>query len=193
MAEFPQTGTILNSQTHTLLSTQIIIKVGAIAVGAIQSFTARQTRANRAIPEVGTDGIIERVPNRATEVTLSVRRVAFDRLRMTEAFGRGFINIQAQRIPFDIEVHENFKEESGQVYIYHNCWFTSLNTPYNADDYVVVEDAEIAAEFVSSLFPVDGGERGIPFQVDPIEASSDIGQRRGSLDSAGLIDAAFNE
>jgi hypothetical protein len=192
MADYPLTGSLLDSKTHTLLSTQIIVKVGQNAVGAIQSLTTNVNRGLRRIPEIGTDGTIEIVPNRITETTLTVRRVVFDRLRMTEAFGRGFINIQAQRIPFDIEVHENFKNESAQVHVYRNCWFTRVGTTYGTDDYVVTEDADIWAEFVSVMFPVDGGERGLPFQKDSIEAATDLGQRRGSLDAAGLIDAVFN-
>lgn len=191
MATFPQTGTILDSKTHALLSTQIVIKVGPVAVGALQSLSAKQSRTINRISEIGTDGVIEAVPHAPTQIDLSVTRIAFDRLRITEAFARGFFNISAQRIPFDVEVHENFKEEDGQVYVYHNCWFQSVDTPYNAGDYLVTETAEIICEFVSVIAPADGGERGIPFPVDPIEASTDLGNRRGSLDAAGLVDAAF--
>ena len=42
MAEYPQTGSILDSKTRTALSTQIVIMVNGEAVGAVQSFSECQ-------------------------------------------------------------------------------------------------------------------------------------------------------
>lgn len=86
------------------LSTQITIKVGATTVGAIQSLTVSQNRDVAMHEEIGTDGIVDSHPKNAAKVDLQVERIVFDQMRLTEAFSRGFINLQAQRISFDIQI-----------------------------------------------------------------------------------------
>lgn len=121
---YPYTGSpVASSATSTGLSTQILVKVDGIAVGGIQSMRIDQNRALRAITEVGTDGNVEIVPNSATTFEITIERIYFDRKTITEALGRQFINIQAQRYPFDI-----------YVYDFHNVSSSGLDASYDALD-----------------------------------------------------------
>jgi hypothetical protein len=86
------------------LSTQILVKVGNNPVGAIQSLVIKQDREMCTWEEVGTDGIIEIHPKGSAKISLEVNRIVFDGLRLPEAFSRGFVNIQSQRVPFDIYI-----------------------------------------------------------------------------------------
>ena len=213
MSTFPNTGTLLEQgQTNSGLSTQIIIKVNNVAVGALQSFEVRQSRGIARIKEIGTDGVIEAVPNAATEYEITANRVVFDQLRLPEAFARGFRFIHAQRVPFDIEVYDiaSVNPPAGEptnsnglvVMTYKNCWFSAYSTPYSADNYLITETSTIVAEtgFVSNLgasvsIPLQGGIRGITPQTDAtigIESSSNAGGRRGALDASGIINSMFN-
>ena len=104
MATYPRTGSILDSTTHTALSTQVVIMVNNEPVGAVQKFSINQSRTNKRVGEIGTDGTIELVPQKKADITLNINRIAFDGLSLPESFARGFRNIQAQRISFDIVV-----------------------------------------------------------------------------------------
>jgi hypothetical protein len=159
---------------------------------------------------VGSDGIIEICPNRATHFDLALTRTVFDGLSITEAFGRGFRNIQAQRAPFNIQILDVSASQTdpqgsavgNNTYVttFHNCWFQNTSTPYKADDFVIVQTAAVWCEFISTAVGVKaaatlqglGGGRAIltPGQVDPIEANIDVGNRLGAMDVAGLILAA---
>lgn len=202
MATYPNTGSILDSTVHTALSTQIIILVNNEPVGAVQSFGENQSRSNFRVKEVGTDGTIEIVPQTAAELTLNVDRIVYDGLSITEAFARGFRNIQAQRIPFDIVVIDQFSGTGDDAVIttYHGCWFNSISKTYNVDNYVITENCGIDVEFISTIRGGDaialsqgvgGGRQNAGIQVDSVELDADTGLRRGSLDAAGLISAAF--
>ena len=209
MADYPSTGTILDnpntgSKTRTGLSTQIIVYVNGEPVGAIQSFQETQARSNKRISEVGTDGIIEIVPQAPAQVTLSVNRIVFDGLSLPESFARGFKNIHAQRIPFDIVVIDKFTgtDNDAVVTTYHNCWFSNLTKTYQVTDYTIAESANIDCEFVSSTRAgeavaesqgVQGGREIPNRQTDAVEQATDSGQagRRGALDFPGLISAAY--
>jgi hypothetical protein len=199
---YPNTGSILDSTTRTALSTQVIIMVNNEPVGAIQQFSENQSRSIRRITEVGTDGTIELAPESAAEVEVSINRVVFDGLTVTEAFSRGFRNIQSQRIPFDIVVIDQYTGTGDDAVIttYHNCWFTSINKSYNSSDYIIVEDASVKVEYISTIRGGEavalsqgvGGSRQIAgTQIDEAELQADSGVRRGALDFPGLISAAF--
>lgn len=199
------TGSTNEANIATGLSTQVIIEVNNQAVGAVQRFVPRQQRNIRGVPEIGTDGFIEKVPNQATDITIDVERVVFDRLRLPAAFARQFVNIAAQRVPFDIRVFDKSNVQSpaddGDVegnaegitsHIYKNCWFQNFQTTYQTQDYIVTETAAISCEYVRSFQgqnqpAVDGGLRGISADDTGgnIERLADLG-RRGSLDAAGL-------
>lgn len=202
MATYPRTGSILDSTTHTSLSTQVIIMVGTEPVGAVQDFSISQRRQNRRISEIGTDGTIEIVPQSRAEVTLNIRRVAFDGLSLPEGFSRGFRNLQAQRIPFDIVVIDQFSgtDDDAIITTFHNCWFNSLDKQYQAEDYIIIENAGVDVEYISetrggeavALSQGVGGSRQIAgIQTDEAELLADTGVRRGALDFAGLISAAY--
>lgn len=201
MATYPKTGSILDGTTRTALSTQILILVNNEPVGAVQSFAETQTRGIKRIMEIGTDGVVEAVPERAAEISLRVTRIVFDGLSITEAFSRGFRNIQAQRIPFDIVVIDQYTGTDNDAVIttYENCWFGNISKTYNADGFVISEDADITVESIRTirggeavaLSQGTGGGRQVPLQVDEVELLADSGARRGSLDFPGLISAAF--
>jgi hypothetical protein len=202
MATYPKTGSVLDSTTRTALSTQIIIMVNNEPVGAVQSFSEKQSRTNKRISEIGTDGVIEIVPQKATDVSLTIKRVAFDGLSITEAFSRGFRNLQAQRIPFDIVVIDQFTGTGNNAIIttYHNCWFNNIGRTFNSDDYIISEDCGVDVEFVSTIRGGDavvlsqgagGGRQLAGAQIDDVESLADSGVRRGSLDFPDLISAAF--
>lgn len=204
MASYPRTGSNLDSTTKTSLSTQIIIMVENEPVGAIQSFRETQQRSIKPINEVGTDGIIELVPQAPTKVSLQIDRMYFDGLSLPEAFSRGFRNLQSQRIPFDIVVIDQFTGTGNDAIIttYHNCWFNNLSISYTANDYTISQSASVDCEYVSTirggeaiaLSQGTGGGRQIPsVQLDVAELAADSGANgtRGSLDYPGLISAAY--
>lgn len=204
---YPKTGSILDGSTtsgttRTALSTQILIMVNNEPVGAVQSFAASQTRTNKRVSEVGTDGVIEIVPEGFTTVTLTIGRIVFDGLSVTEAFSRGFRNLQAQRIPFDVVVIDQFSGTGDDAVIttYHNCWFNKIDFTYDSSNYIITENCGIDVEFVSTerggepvaLSQGAGGGRQLAgTQFDTIEGLADSGSRRGALDFPSLISAAF--
>lgn len=205
---YPATGSILKNtgsattnRTGTGLSTMIIIKVGTESVGAIQRININERRSIRMISEVGTDGAIDSAPNQSTEISGSCARVMYDRLRISEAFSRGFLHVKSQRIPFDIEIIDQFNGAVGSgseiVTVIENVWIESIETPYEVNDWVVTQTMNWKAETIYSRtgsgeqLAALGGERALQLQYDPYEIAADIGKRRGSMDAPGLILAAF--
>lgn len=142
--------------------------------------------------EIGTDGIVEIHPKGAAKISLTVNRIVFDELRLPEAFARGFINIQSQRIPFDIQIIDKSRAVTDQdalVHVFNNCWFTGYSPSFTAEKFIISESANIACEYVTShrkaLSAVLGGLRGISLEHDTIERTTDVTGRQGRLDSAG--------
>ena len=202
MTTYPNSGSILDSRIHTSLSTQIIIMVNNEPVGAVQSLGIEQSRKTMRIGEVGLDGTVELVPNSKAEISLNVDRIVYDGLSITEAFSRGFQNIQAQRIPFDIVVVDQFSGtgENATITTFVNCWFESITKSYKADQYIISENCKIAVETIKTIRGgeavaksqgVGGGRQIAGIQFDDIETLADSGSRRGSLDFPGLINASF--
>jgi hypothetical protein len=194
MADYPQTGSTLSGAISTGLSTQIVIKVDNKPVGAIQEISAPQRRSLQRVSEVGLDGILEIVPNKPTEYTISVRRIVFDKKRITEAFGRGFINIKAQLVPFDIDIIDRSGGGDGVVSTLKRCWFTDYTPKWTAGDFIISEDAVLWCEDVGTVF---GGSEKFAAQggIKPSEYSTggssreqdaDTGKRRGSMDELGI-------
>jgi hypothetical protein len=216
MANAVNTGSTLTlptgaNKTSTAISTNIIITVRSATgtyqpVGAVQSMQISEKREIKMIDEVGTDGHIDSVPNKSTNITGSCQRVRFDRLRMAEAFSRGFIHVASQIYPFDIVILDKQKLAVGlQVStVIKNVWISGIDYTYQVSDWVITDNMTWEAENISSVLtngsatPVaQGGEIGLPFSNIPIERNTDVGLngRRGSLDSPGLIDlgsAAYN-
>src|SRR3989304_217945 len=126
------------NKTFTSVSTNIIIRVGDTPVGAIRNLSVNEDRPIQMIDEVGTDGHIDSVPNRSTNITGSCERVRFDNLRMLAAFGRGFIHLHSQRIPFDIDIIDAFAGSDPELQTtttIKNVWAKSLKVSYKADDF----------------------------------------------------------
>lgn len=216
MAIAPNTGSTLTlgndvlgggkNKTSTSLSTNIIIKVNDTAVGAIQQLSINENRAVREIYEVGTDGAIDSTPTSSTKYNGSCQRIRFDRLRISEAFLRGFLHVKSQVYPFDIYIIDRQKKDSSNwiTTVIKNVWITSLSYGYQANDWILTDTMNWLAEDISSytggnLPAANGGERGLTYFVDDlvsggIERQADIGAngRRGSMDVSGIIDLTGN-
>jgi len=207
MAQYPTTGSKLESNIQTGLSTQIIIKVGTETVGAIQRLQIQQERSLERVKEVGTDGVLEIVPRQPTTHQAQIERIVFDRLHLPEAFARGFINIKSQLLTFDILVIDrtNGENEGAVSHKLTGCWFASLSATYQADNFIISESGTIWIEDISSTLgsseanAAQGGSRGINFQINQRERSTDRGSGgsggaggfRGTMDVANLINASF--
>jgi hypothetical protein len=220
MSTAPNTGSTLTvagtnvNKTSTAISTNIIIMVNNTAVGAIQSMAISEKRGLKMIDEVGTDGHIDSVPNVSTNITGSCQRVRFDRLRVAEAFSRGFVHVASQVYPFDIVILDKQKRDQGSQIstVIKNVWISGIDYTYQVSDWVITDTMTWEAETIFSVLnngssqPVAvGGERGIQHMgagpngtvniqsgdgIVNIEQLVDTGAngRRGSLDAAGLID-----
>jgi hypothetical protein len=208
MATAPNTNSTLSypngaNKTSTAISTNILITVrtpaGPVPVGAIQSMDINESRNIKMIDEVGTDGHIDSVPNQSTNITGDCTRVRFDRLRIAEAFDRGFIHVASQIYPFDIVIFDKQKLAVGlQISTtIKNVWIKSIAYTYSSNDWVITDKMSWEAETIYSILnngsntPVaQGGEIGLAFSNIQIERNTDTGLngRRGSLDSPGLID-----
>jgi hypothetical protein len=197
------TGSIIHgdageNKTFTGVSTNIIIKVGDTAVGAIRSLSVNEARKISMIDEVGTDGHIDSVPSASTNITGSCQRTRFNNLRMAAAFGRSFIHLHSQRIPFDIDIIDTFAGQdpgSQIVTTIKNVWMSKLAITYRNDDFVLVEDMEWEAEAIYSVLGANGnavpgvfGGRNVEvIDLNEFERAADRGDRRGALDAAGLL------
>jgi hypothetical protein len=194
-----QTGSSTKNRTGVGLSTMIIIKVDDTRVGAIQTLSVNESRTITMVSEVGTDGHIDSAPTKSAEHSATCQRLRFDRVRATQAFGAGFMHVKSQRIPFDIEIIDQFNGEVGSgseiVTALCNCWFESIKYDYGSDNWLVTDDLSIKFETIYSRIgsnpAVTGGERNIPLRYDPYELAADMGNRRGSMDAPGLITASF--
>lgn len=204
MALAPNTQSTLSygsgaNKTSTAISTNILIMVGNTPVGAVQELSINESRPIKMIDEVGTDGHIDSVPTGSSNFSGSCNRIRFDRLRIAEAFGRGFTHIQSQAYPFDIVIIDKQKSDTANQVstVIKNVWIKSISYGYNADNWIITDKMDWEAETIYSVLtsgsgvPVaQGGERGIPFMSLDIERKTDTGfnGRRGSLDASGLID-----
>lgn len=201
------------NKTSVALSTQIIILVGNTPVGAVQELSVNESRPIAKIREIGSDGFIDSAPHDSTDIKGTCRRVRFDRLRITEAFSRGFLHASAQAYPFDIVILDKQKQDvSTQIStVIKNVWISGLSYSYQAQDWVITDTMNWEAESIFSILnggssPIAGGnpaavggELGIRhatvnMAVANIEQVVDTGSlgRRGSMDNAGLIDIAVN-
>lgn len=201
---YPNTGSTLAgpngiNKTSTALSTNIIVKVNGIAVGAIQTIGITESRSIKAISEVGTDGIIDSAPSASTTIAVNCTRIRFDKLRIAQAFSRGFIHASAQRYPFDIEIYDiQSDSESNRITtVIKNCWINQISYTYNASDWVISESMNCNAETIYSHLTGNAAGnpvgtltsvRGVIPYSNVYEQAADSGARRGALDASGLID-----
>lgn len=210
---YPQTGSILNlgdsfgtNTTETAISTNILIAVrtpsGYQPVGAVQQLQITESRNIKMIDEVGTDGHIDSVPNQSTNISGSCQRIRFQKLRVAEAFDRGFLHVSAQVYPFDIVIFDKqkFAVANQITTIIKNVWIKSIAYTYQISDWTITDTMDWEAEQIYSTMnggpAASGGQNNLlkPFggAANPswIESQTDMGAggRRGSLDAAGLID-----
>jgi hypothetical protein len=190
MAEYPFTGSLLSELPQSGLSTLITVRVRGTSIGAIQELRIDQNRDMQVWEEIGTDGVVEIHPKGAAKITFSVTRIVFDQLRLPEAFVRGFLNLQAQRIPFDVEIVDTFAGDAmlASVHTLKGCWFRRYSTPYRAENFLVSETAELTCERIISIQGTgnvaNGGTRGVPVEYDTMERETDFHGRPGKFDPA---------
>lgn len=208
---YPQTNSTLalpsgQNLTSTAISTNILITVRSgkhyIPVGAVQSMAISEKRNIKMVDEVGTDGHIDSVPNQSANFTGTCQRVRFDKLRVAEAFDRGFMHVQSQIYPFDIVIFDKQKYKTGSqiTTVIKNVWINGIDYTYQVTDWVITDSMTWEAETIMSTLSgtnnpaAIGGQLGLqPFGINNpnwIERQADSGAngRRGSLDAAGLID-----
>lgn len=201
----PQTGSTLtgpggHDNTRTSISTNIVIKVGAVAVGAIQTIDFTEQRTITMIDEVGYDGHIDSVPTKSTDISGTCKRIRYDRMRIMESFGRDFLHVDSQRIPFDIDIYDNWNGDSSNAVVstLKNVWIERITYGYHVDNWLVFDDMSFKAESMFSTLnggpAAQGGVRGPSIlSVDPqgIESLTDTGAYRGSLSAPNLISDFF--
>ncbi len=110
----------------------ILVKVGNVTVGAIQSLSE--------LPKL--DG--ERNPR------LAISRIRFDKSRIQEAFNKGMVHKNAQRIPFQIEIQDGYT-----VTIFKNAWIQHTTLSFTSADWVIGEGWEVICES-KSVEPTEG-------------------------------------
>jgi hypothetical protein len=204
MATYPQTGSILTTNGHdstrTGLSTSIVIRAGRNTVGAIQTLQVNEERTITMVDEVGTDGHIDSAPTRSTNITGSCERIRFDQARVATAFGRDFIHVHAQRIPFDIDIYDSWFGDASTGNLITttivNVWIRSIGYAYRADNWIIIDNMQWEAETIFSKLGNNAnastpGPRGLLLDLNPIELAADRGDRRGSLDAPDLLDDFF--
>ncbi len=198
MATYPQTGSILtrpdgSNRTGIALSTQIVLMVGPNPIGAVQDLSINESRDVTFISEVGTDGQIDSAPRSSAKVSGRCERIRFDRLRVAEAFSRGFVHVKSQRFPFDIVIIDKYNGdgENAIITILKNVWIKGISYGFKASDFIISDTMEWEAEDIFSTLNnsnvAQGGERGLPFGIDAYEREADRGLRRGALDGPGLL------
>lgn len=212
---YPNTGSTLvnpngSNITSSALSTNILICVGPTPVGAVQRLSISENRTIKMVDEVGTDGHIDSAPTSSTNITGSCERIRFDRMRIAEAMGRSFIHAKSQRYPFNIVIIDQWNgnaldpsdNSAAIITTIQNVWIKQINYAYQASDWLITDAMEWEAETIYSTLgsgntpSAQGGTRSIPLSIlsptSDIEQAADIGQKRGAMDSPGIISAFLN-
>jgi hypothetical protein len=191
MAIAPNTQSTLTlpngvNKTSTAISTNIIILVNNTPVGAVQSLAISEKRSIKMIDEVGNDGHVDSVPNQSTNVTGSCQRIRFDRLRITEAFSRGFIHAASQVYPFDIVILDKQKRDQGSQIstVIKNVWISGLDYTYQVSDWVITDTMTWEAEQIFSI--LNGGSSPIPGGV-PAAVGGERGIKHMGAGPNGII------
>ena len=164
---YPNTGSTLlgpngANKTSTGISTNIVIKVGPNTVGAVQELSITENRSISMVDEVGTDGHIDSVPNKSTDISGNCSRIRFDRMRIAEAFSRGFVHVAAQRVPFDIVIIDNWNGD-GNASLFttiKNVWIEQLSYAYRVSDWVITDQMSWKAETIYTTLANGNGAIG---------------------------------
>ena len=181
------------SRTGTHLSTNIFIAIDGLPVAAVMQMDITEARDIKPIAEVGHDGFIDSAPSSSTKISGTCKRTRFDGKRIAEAFRRGFVHVSAQRVPFDIQIHDLIRGDGDEEIIttLENVWISQISYTYNADDFIIVDTMNWQAEAINSVRT--GGDSAIfdreTVFLNQFEEQADVGQYRGALDAAGLINA----
>lgn len=191
-----------NNRTATHLSTNIIIKSRNYVVGAVQSLSITESRDVKMIDEVGTDGHIDSAPTSSTNISGNCTRVRFAKQRVAEAFGMSFTHVHAQRIPFDIEIHDIFADANTNnaiITTIKNVWITEISYDYGVSDWIISDKMSFKAEGIFSIMNnnnvvtgVANGQDG-PIYLNRFEQEADRGMFRGALDAAGVLNAFIDD
>jgi len=188
---YPKTGSILDETIRTGLSTQIFVSVNNVRIGGIQQLSISQNRNIDIIEEIGNEGNVDSVPKGSAKIDIVVERIVMDTLSLPESFSRSFKNIQAQRIPFIIEIMDT-STIFPVVHTCEGCWFSAFNPKFLANNYVISENATIKCERITSsqngLSAVNGGLQGILYEYDEIERDTDVNGIRGRYTLSSLGD-----
>lgn len=191
MAIAPNTQSTLTlpngiNKTSTALSTNIVILVNDTPVGAVQSLQISEKRAIKMIDEVGNDGHVDSTPNQSTNITGTCQRIRFDRLRITEAFSRGFVHAASQVYPFDIVILDKQKRDQGSQIstVIKNVWISGLDYTYQVNDWVIMDSMTWEAETIFSV--LNGGSSPIPGGV-PVAVGGERGIKHMGAGPNGVV------
>ena len=143
------------------------------------------------IGETRNPRTFEIIPQGQDVISLNIRRIVFDGLRLTHALGCGFSHIRSQRWPFDIIVfdreHDGATFNANQTW-YRRCWLTNYTVDYRAENYLITENASLECEYVQELYPVssEDNERGLKLRIDggKLEYSYDEALELGAVKTA---------
>lgn len=193
-----------NNRTATHLSTHIIIKVDNYIVGAVQTLQVTEQRTINMFDEIGTDGHMDSAPTKSTDISVTCTRLRFDGSRVLQAFGRPFIHVHSQRIPFDIEIHDFFASaDTGNAIIttIKNCWIDNMSFTYSAEQWQINESMSVKAEAISSVIASTNGNvvTGVAnnqegtILLNQYEQEADRGKYRGAIDAPGLLNAFLTD
>ena len=193
-----------NNRTAVHLSTNIIIVVGGNTVGAVQSLSINEARNVEMVDEVGTDGHIDSAPTKSTDVSGNCTRIRFDKMRIAAAFSRGFVHVKSQRVPFDIEIHDNFHDADTAnkiITVLKNVWITGINYDYQVSNFIISDKMDFKAEDIYSVIKTSQNVVQTPgngmtndIYINQYEQEADASSvYRGALDAPGLISAFLND
>lgn len=182
------------NRTGTHLSTNIVIAVAGMPVGAIKSLRIQEQRQIATISEVGTDGLIDSAPQSSTTISGSCTRTRFDGRRIAEAFGRGFVHVSAQRVPFDIEIYDFIRGDENNIVVttIENVWIEGIDYQLDSDNFIIVDNMSFKAESINSVINQTTDTAIYDIRsvfLNKFEKQADTGLYRGALDAAGLINA----
>ncbi|CAN5950587.1 unnamed protein product [Sphagnum jensenii] len=100
--------------------------------------TINEARTVTMVNEVGTDGSIDSAPTASAKFSGTINRIRFDRMRATEALGRDFLHVHSQRIPFDIDIYDQWSGDGANTIIttLKNVWITAIGYSYSVTDWI---------------------------------------------------------
>lgn len=185
------------NKTSTGISPNIIIYVGSTPVGAVQSLSVNQSRTVKTIPEVGTAGWIDSVPQGNTEISGNCTRIRFDNLRISQAFSRGFVNVSAQMYPFDIVIidRQKYNVSDHIVDIIKNVWIEKIDVNYQADNWILSETMNWRAETIYSILGNAASTSGNYLQPNSVSQGGRMGENQipyGAFYAGSTVDKLYN-